>query len=146
MYGIDMVECPSSAADASGAFLERAFGWAPTAYGPDYVDVQGGGISLGFQSDVTERTNAPLVVIRAVTVDPSDFPGGRRFHFREPGGCELAVWRPALVNGAGGLVNAPGGEPYGVLSFTVINGRIVEIDILVDPERRGRLDPAGFDA
>lgn len=110
MYSIDLVEFPSSAAGASGEFLERAFGWAPTAYGPDYVDVQGGGISLGFQSDAAEQPNAPLVVIRAddldsaraaieaaggtVTVEPFDFPGGRRFHFREPGGSELAVWRP----------------------------------------------------
>ncbi len=31
----------------------------------------------------------------AVTVEPFDFPGGRRFHFRGPGGSELAVWRPA---------------------------------------------------
>jgi uncharacterized protein len=29
-----------------------------------------------------------------ITLDPFDFPGGRRFHFREPGGNELAVWMP----------------------------------------------------
>lgn len=46
MYSIDMVEFPSSSAGTSGAFLEQAFGWTRTAYGPDYVDVQGGGISL----------------------------------------------------------------------------------------------------
>ncbi len=48
--------------------------------------------------------------------------------------------RPALVNGAAGLVNAPGGKPFAVASFTVRDGRIVEIDILADPERIARLD------
>jgi len=111
MYSIEMVEFPSSSAGTSGAFLEQAFGWTRTAYGPDYVDVQGGGISLGFQSDAAEQPSTPLDVIRAedldqaraaievaggvVTVEPFDFPGGRRFHFRGPGGSQLAVWRPA---------------------------------------------------
>ncbi len=54
MYSIDMVEFASSSASASGAFLEQAFGWTRTSYGPDYVDVLGGDISLGFQSDAAE--------------------------------------------------------------------------------------------
>jgi uncharacterized protein len=57
-----------------------------------------------------ERPGAPLAAIRtddpeaaraavesaggAISVETFDFPGGRRFHFREPGGCELAVWQP----------------------------------------------------
>src|SRR6266511_4282004 len=45
------------------------------------------------------------------------------------------VARPALVNGAAGIVAAPGGQPISVLGFTVTGGRIVEIDILADPER-----------
>lgn len=110
MFSIDMVEFPSTSATLSGAFFEQAFGWQSTRYGPDYADVAGGGISLGFQSDPAEAPSGPLVVIRApdldaaraeieaaggsVTVEPFDFPGGRRFHFREPGGSELAVWRP----------------------------------------------------
>jgi RNA polymerase sigma-70 factor, ECF subfamily len=48
--------------------------------------------------------------------------------------------RPALVNGAAGLVAAPGGQPFSVMGFTVTRGKIVEIDILADPERLGRLD------
>lgn len=110
MYSIDLVEFPSSSASASGAFLAEVFGWTPTAYGPSYVDVAGGGISVGFQADPADQPSGPLVVIRVedldqvrtsieaaggvVTVEPFDFPGGRRFHFREPGGAELAVWRP----------------------------------------------------
>lgn len=48
--------------------------------------------------------------------------------------------RPALVNGAAGLFTAPDGQPLSVMGFTITNGRIVEINILADPERLRRLD------
>jgi RNA polymerase sigma-70 factor (ECF subfamily) len=48
--------------------------------------------------------------------------------------------RPALVNGAAGLVAARHGRPFSVIGFTIRHGRIVEIDILADPERLRRLD------
>jgi RNA polymerase sigma-70 factor (ECF subfamily) len=48
--------------------------------------------------------------------------------------------RPALVNGAYGLVTAPGGVPVSVVGFTVAHGRIVEMNLLADPERLSRLD------
>jgi RNA polymerase sigma-70 factor (ECF subfamily) len=47
--------------------------------------------------------------------------------------------QPALVNGAAGFVAAPGGQPMAVLGFTITGGKIVEIDILADPERLRRL-------
>ena len=51
---------------------------------------------------------------------------------------------PVLVNGAPGVLSrAPDGRPFSVMGFTVENGRIVEIDILADPERLSRLDLAG---
>ena len=53
--------------------------------------------------------------------------------------------RPALVNGAAGVVVAPGGRPFAVMAFTVAGGRIVEIDALSDPERLGRLDLTALD-
>jgi RNA polymerase sigma factor (sigma-70 family) len=43
--------------------------------------------------------------------------------------------RPAVVNGAAGLVVAPGGRPFAVAGFTVREGRIAEIDIIADPEK-----------
>ncbi|AUI61119.1 VOC family protein [Amycolatopsis sp. BJA-103] len=111
MYEIDFVEFPSSSAAGSSQFFEKAFGWTATPYGPKYTDVQNGGVvSFGFQQDTAQQTAAPLVTIRTddldqargsveaaggiVTVEPFSFPGGRRFHFREPGGSELAVWTP----------------------------------------------------
>jgi predicted enzyme related to lactoylglutathione lyase len=110
MYEIDFVEFPSTSATASGQFFERAFGWAVTPYGPDYTDVRTTGITLGFQADTAGQPRAPLVTVRTddlaaareaveaaggmVTTEPFSFPGGRRFHFHEPGGSELAVWCP----------------------------------------------------
>jgi hypothetical protein len=53
--------------------------------------------------------------------------------------------RPALVNGAAGIVAAPGGRPVSVLGFTVRGEKIVEIDILADPARLRQLDLAVLD-
>ncbi len=50
-----------------------------------------------------------------------------------------------LVNGLpGGVAWTPDGRPFAVLAFTVVGGRIVEIDVLADPERLARLDLADF--
>ena len=48
--------------------------------------------------------------------------------------------RPALVNGAAGAVVAPHGRLFSVMAFTVTNGKIVQIDALLDPERLAQLD------
>jgi RNA polymerase sigma factor (sigma-70 family) len=48
--------------------------------------------------------------------------------------------RPALVNGVAGVVVAPHGQPFSVMGFTVVGGRIVAIDALSDPERLRELD------
>jgi RNA polymerase sigma-70 factor, ECF subfamily len=53
--------------------------------------------------------------------------------------------QPALVNGAAGIVAAPGGRPVSVLGFTVRGEKIVEIDILADPARLRQLDLAVLD-
>jgi RNA polymerase sigma-70 factor, ECF subfamily len=56
-----------------------------------------------------------------------------------------SVTRPALVNGAAGLINTIDGELFSIMSFTITGEKIVEIDILSDPDRLARLDPAGPD-
>jgi RNA polymerase sigma-70 factor (ECF subfamily) len=49
--------------------------------------------------------------------------------------------QPVLVNGTAGIVSwLPGGQPFSVMGFTVRGSRIVEIDVLADPDRLGRLD------
>jgi predicted enzyme related to lactoylglutathione lyase len=103
---IDYVEFASPDLAASRAFFERAFGWAFTDYGPEYVAFDKAGISGGFAA--AEERAAPLVILFTDDLDAAeasvreaggevvvaqfDFPGGRRFHFREPGGSVLAVW------------------------------------------------------
>ncbi|MEU8297107.1 RNA polymerase sigma factor SigJ [Micromonospora sp. NPDC048909] len=54
--------------------------------------------------------------------------------------------RPALVNGAAGVVVTANGRPLSIMGFTVADGRIVAIDVLSDPERLRQLDLNGLDA
>jgi RNA polymerase sigma-70 factor (ECF subfamily) len=53
--------------------------------------------------------------------------------------------RPALVNGAAGVVAVSRGRPLSVMGFTVVEGKIVEIDILADAERLRQLDLSALD-
>ena len=53
--------------------------------------------------------------------------------------------QPALVNGAVGLVWAPGGRPRVVFGFTITRGKIIAIDLIADPERLRQLDVAVLD-
>lgn len=109
MAQLTMVEFPTTDARDSARFFEHVFGWQHLNYGPEYTDVQlAGDQSLGFQQNRAEAPPAPLTVIEVddldetqhrveaaggvVTIGPFDFPGGTRFHFREPGGNELAAW------------------------------------------------------
>jgi RNA polymerase sigma-70 factor (ECF subfamily) len=48
--------------------------------------------------------------------------------------------RPVLVNGAPGAITAPDGRPFSVMGFTISDGKIVQLDVLADPERLRRLD------
>ena len=52
--------------------------------------------------------------------------------------------RPALVNGAAGVVVTIGRRPQAIMGFTVVDGRIVAINALVDPDRIAGLDLAAF--
>ena len=90
------------------AFFEKAFGWTFQEYGPGYAGMTNAGIDGGIHNDSTAAETPPLVILRAddleaaltaVTAAGAEivkpifaFPGGRRFHFREPGGNEMAVW------------------------------------------------------
>lgn len=111
MARLTMVEFPGNHAPRSARVFQDVFGWSHEEYGPTYVDVEiDGEQSFGFQHDQAKATDAPLVVIEVddlaaarraieeaggvVTVEPFDFPGGTRLHFREPSGNELAIWVP----------------------------------------------------
>ena len=107
MDKIDYVEFPSSNRALTSAFFQAAFGWGVVSYGPDYDGITNAGIDGGVDQ-AAEKAAAPLAIVRTddlngaehrvlaaggvITRPQFDFPGGRRFHFREPGGNEMAVW------------------------------------------------------
>lgn len=104
---LDYLELPGGALPQTKAFYGETFGWTFTDYGPTYAAFEQG-LDGGFDADAGEATPQPLPVLYAqdleamqarveaaggVIVRPIDaFPGGRRFHFRDPAGSELAVW------------------------------------------------------
>jgi RNA polymerase sigma-70 factor (ECF subfamily) len=53
---------------------------------------------------------------------------------------EARIERPVLINGAAGILVLADGQPFSVVAFTVRAGRIVEINVLADPERLRQLD------
>jgi predicted enzyme related to lactoylglutathione lyase len=81
-----------------------------TGFGPTYACTLTGDVDIGLQADPAERTAAPLIVIQVEDLDGAlasveaaggsitkpifSFPGGRRFHFRDPDGNELAAHKP----------------------------------------------------
>ncbi len=93
--------------EASKHFFAEVFGWEMTPFGPTYACTMTGDVDLGLQADPEEATASPLVVVQVddlelslqavtkaggvLTKEPFSFPGGRRFHFRDPSGNELAV-------------------------------------------------------
>lgn len=105
---IDFVELPSATAhELTRAFYSKAFGWQFTNYGPTYSATTNGTTDVGLQGDPPEALSAPLPVIRVDDLELAldavvnaggviaksifSFPGGRRFHFIDPSGSELAV-------------------------------------------------------
>ena len=104
---IDYVEFGTGKFAESRKFFADAFGWEFTEYGSDYLGFNNAGISGGLDN-TAEATKAPLVIVKADDLEAAQrqveeaggvivreifsFPGGRRFHFREPGGNEMAVW------------------------------------------------------
>jgi RNA polymerase sigma-70 factor (ECF subfamily) len=85
----------------------------------------------------------PDIVMRA------DFGAGKPGISREYHGVEAvvknaraipsSVLHPVLINGAAGVVVTVKGQPFSVLAFTIVEGKIVEIDAIADPERVRRI-------
>ena len=106
---VDYIEFPATDLAAVKAFYIGAFGWKFTDYGPDYTSFEDGRLAGGFSKQATVAPGAgPLVVIYAADLAGMEakvqaaggaivkeifpFPGGRRFHFTDPSGNQLAVW------------------------------------------------------
>ncbi len=104
---IDYIELPATQIAKTKQFYIKAFGWKFTDYGPDYTSFEDGRLAGGF-TKASAVAHGVLIVIYAVDLaaaearvreaggtivkPPFAFPGGRRFHFTDPSGNELAVW------------------------------------------------------
>ena len=106
---LDYLELPATGGtiDLVKSFYASAFGWTFTDYGPTYAAFDEG-LEGGFQADGAEAPKKPLPVLYAARLEAAltavesaggkivlpifTFPGGRRFHFTDPAGNELAVW------------------------------------------------------
>jgi len=101
------LELPAQQLAASKTFYANLFGWTFQDYGPTYAAFSDSGTDGGLNADPAERTKAPLPVIESQNLEQTEqtilkaggkislpifsFPGGRRFHFTDPAGNELAV-------------------------------------------------------
>ena len=104
---VDYVEFPGGDLAGTKAFYGKAFGWTFTDYGPTYAAFNEG-LDGGFQADEADTVQKPLVILYATDLEAMEakvraaggtitkaifsFPGGRRFHFADPAGNEMAVW------------------------------------------------------
>lgn len=105
---IDYVELNVADIDRAKAFYGAAFGWQFTDYGPHYCEFSDGRLKGGFTTLSPVGAGGPLVVLFSERLEETEakvaasggrivkpitaFPGGRRFHFADPDGYELAVW------------------------------------------------------
>jgi len=105
---IDYIELPTVDLIEAKRFYGDVFGWTFVDYGPDYTSFNDGRLDGGFRKEPRVQSGGPLVIIYAIALedirekvkssggtivqDIFEFPGGRRFHFNDPSGNELAVW------------------------------------------------------
>lgn len=105
---INYIEFKAKDIDAIKSFYSNAFEWTFTDFGPSYTSFSNSGIAGGFELSDQEIQNGALVVLYyenlekirvnvkdsggTISKDIFSFPGGRRFHFIDPAGNELAVW------------------------------------------------------
>ncbi len=106
-HTVDYIEFGATDIPGTRAFYEAVFGWKFTDYGPGYTSFEDGRLAGGFTTDMSPGAS-PLVVLYARDLEGAyaavaahggaivkeifTFPGGRRFHFKDPSGNELAVW------------------------------------------------------
>ena len=107
-HRIDYVELPATDLPATKNFYSSVFGWKFEDYGPEYTSFFDGRLGGGFHTRGSAPAKCLLLVIYAedlpateaqiraagglIVKDTFSFPGGRRFHFTDPNGNELAVW------------------------------------------------------
>jgi hypothetical protein len=107
MARINFIELPARDLGPARTFYSAVFGWELTNFGPTYSSTMTGNVDLGLQGDMDEAPRMPLAVVLVDDIEAAQtavveaggtiskpvfaFPGGRRFHFLDPNGLELAV-------------------------------------------------------
>lgn len=110
MARLNYLELPVADTGRAKSFYAAAFDFAFSDFAPTYAATTTGDTDIGFQADAAQKTAAPLSVIEVSDLDAAEaairaaggeitiaifaFPGGRRFHFRDPDGHELAAVHP----------------------------------------------------
>jgi predicted enzyme related to lactoylglutathione lyase len=110
MARFNYLELPVRDVPVTKAFYASAFGWTFTDFGPDYAATTTGDTDLGLNGDASQWTTQLLPVIEVDDLEAAEaavsaaggtitlpifaFPGGRRFHFRDLAGHELAAMQP----------------------------------------------------
>ncbi|WP_299083893.1 VOC family protein [uncultured Ruegeria sp.] len=107
---INYIEFPLEHAEATKTFYSSVFGWEFQEWGPRYLSFSGAGVDGGFNGEDKTPVQKPGVLVvlfsedleatladvksagATIVRDIYSFPGGRRFHFSDPNGNELAVW------------------------------------------------------
>ena len=105
---IDYVEFKAADLAAIKKFYSSVFGWNFTDYGPTYIAFDNSGLTGGFELCEDPVVNGTLIVLYHDDLEKCmskikenggiisrsifSFPGGKRFHFNDPSGNELAVW------------------------------------------------------
>jgi len=105
---INYIELNAKNLEEIKTFYSTCFGWSFTDYGPDYVAFSDSGLQGGFEKTDKKIVNGALVVLYhenlekikntilkaggTISRDIFSFPGGKRFHFSDPSGNELAIW------------------------------------------------------
>lgn len=107
---IDYAEFAAEDLSAFKAFYSKAFSWTFQDWGPDYISFEGAGLDGGVRGGEAPVPGTTLVILYADDLEAAearvkkaggeilerhDFPGGRRFHFKDPGGNILGVWTKA---------------------------------------------------
>lgn len=106
---INYVEFKAHNLESIKKFYTSCFGWSFTDYGPNYIAFSESGLEGGFEKTDTLIQNGVLVVLYhkdlnlikntivqaegVISKEIFSFPGGERFHFKDPSGNELAIWK-----------------------------------------------------
>ena len=110
MGTLDYLELPVTSVEAQKQFYSKVFGWSFTGYGETYAAYEDGPCQFALNgtgkhhgasalpvvrvSDIDAAREAVIAAGGEITLETFDFPGGKRFHFADPEGSQMAAYMP----------------------------------------------------